>query len=446
VYNLRWFGSSISTGPLLLLPATWLVPLSPGHDQINLPAAALAADQSLAPIGHGRFGNAPSSPVRLDRRSLDCPTSVDDIACWDREPANSERTTTVGDIRREVRSLGSEVRLCWICGAVADSREHKFKRSDLLRAADSWSPSDQPSLLRGNRLTRIRGPNSNLVKFSSNICHDCNTTRTQPYDRAYEVFSNWVVPAGARLLDYNELDFSEIYGSEFSHGVLSLLRYVAKHFGCRIVHEGSPLPSDLAAALGRDDLSPFTVSFNVSATCGDFPIRGTVGNYPVVSVISRVTGEVNSPKYLSGFFSGYLDIIYHYDLPLCYPWEGDVISAPQRRVRLGHYDPVNSQPHPANNEAPGRERRSVFRIGNKDFVIPELSPQHWRHIMSLEMPRKEMTIRENLDARIAVIQAIVSPLYPAVTYDFLRQHLTVSLSDQILASVFWEFDDQIEGG
>jgi hypothetical protein len=218
---------------------------------------------------------------------------------------------------------------------------------------------------------------------------------------------------------------------------------VAKHFGCRIVHEGSPLPPDLAAALKRDDLSPLTVSFNTSTTWGDFSIRGTVGNYPVLGVISRVTGEISEPKYVSGFFSGNLAIIYHYDYSIYYPWEGDAISGPQKRVRLGHYDPANLQPHPANNEGPGRERRIILRIGNEDFVIPELSPQHWRHIMSLQMPREGMTIRDNINARITVIHAILSPLYPVVTYDFLRQHLTVPLSDKIFATIFGTFDEQL---
>jgi hypothetical protein len=56
--------------------------------------------------------------------------------------------------------------------------------------------------------------------------------------------------------------------------------------------------------------------------------------------------------------------------------------------------------------------------------------------MSLNMPHDGMTIRENLNARITVIHAILSPLYPAVTYDFLRHHLTVPLSEEIFARVF----------
>jgi hypothetical protein len=38
-----------------------------------------------------------------------------------------------------------------------------------------------------------------------------------------------------------------------------------------------------------------------------------------------------------------------------------------------------------------------------------------------------------LDPRIALIHAILAPLYPAVTYDFLKQHLTVPLTDEIFA-------------
>jgi hypothetical protein len=338
---------------------------------------------------------------------------------------------------REVSTLASESRPCWICGAPADSREHKFKRSDLLRASDSWSPTDQPSLLRDNRLRRLQGPNSNLVKFDKNLCYECNTTRTQPYDRAYEVLSNWAAQADASLLNYGELDFAQIYGPEFADEVLNLLRYVAKHFGCRTVAEGSPLPPDLAISLERDDLSPFTVSFSASATWGHLPIRGTVGNYPVFGVISRSTGEVASPRYISGFFSGYLDIIYHYDFPSFYPWEGDAISAPQRRVRFGHYDPANLQPHIANYEGPG-ERRNIFRIGDQDLGIPDLSPEQRRRIRSLKGAHGETTTRDSLDARTALIHAILAPIYPAVTYDFLKQHLTIPLTDEIFAMTLRE--------
>jgi hypothetical protein len=120
------------------------------------------------------------------------------------------------------------------------------------------------------------------------------------------------------------------------------------------------------------------------------------------------------------------------NFPSFYPWEGDAISGAQKRVRLGHYDRANLQPHIANNEAPG-DRRNIFRIGNQDLGIPDLSPEQRRRIMLLKSGHGETATRDNLDARIAVIQAILAPLYPAVTYDFLRQHLTIPLTDDIFA-------------
>jgi hypothetical protein len=333
--------------------------------------------------------------------------------------------------------VGTESHQCWICGAAADSREHKFKRSDLQRASGSWSPTDQPSLLRENRFRRLQGPNSNLVKFSKNICCECNTTRTQAYDKAYEIFSDWAAQANSNLLNYDELDFSQIYGPDFEDSVLNLLKYVAKHFGCRVVAEGSPLPPDLAGSLKRDDLSSLSISFNSSTTWGDFPVRGTVGNYPVGGVISRSTGGVASPRYLSGFFSGYLDIIYHYDFPTFYPWEGNLISAPQRRVRFGHYDPANLQPHIANHEFPGA-RRNIFRIGDRDFGIPQLSREQRRRIMLLIGADTETTTPDDLDERIAVIHAMLTPIYPIVTQDYLWQHLTVPVTDEIFSIALGE--------
>jgi hypothetical protein len=75
---------------------------------------------------------------------------------------------------------------CWICGGLANSREHKFKKSDLIRSSTTWAPDDQPYLVAGGMQRRIPSPNSKIATFGKVLCSDCNSTRTQPFDRAYE--------------------------------------------------------------------------------------------------------------------------------------------------------------------------------------------------------------------------------------------------------------------
>jgi hypothetical protein len=89
---------------------------------------------------------------------------------------------------------------CWICGNLADSREHKFKRSDVAQSSKTWAPNDQPYYFGEGGSRRIQGPGSELVKFEKILCHRCNTTRTQPFDRAYERFTEWVNRKGNFLM------------------------------------------------------------------------------------------------------------------------------------------------------------------------------------------------------------------------------------------------------
>jgi len=59
---------------------------------------------------------------------------------------------------------------CWWCGNQADSKEHKYKRSDLIKEFGRGSYSGDKELVRvfDSQLRKIQGPNSNEVKFSNN--------------------------------------------------------------------------------------------------------------------------------------------------------------------------------------------------------------------------------------------------------------------------------------
>jgi hypothetical protein len=235
--------------------------------------------------------------------------------------------------------MTSEQRTCWICGDSANSREHKFKRSDLPQSGKPWTTTDQPYFVGEKGLRRIQGPDSALVKFGKVLCQQCNTTRSQPFDRAYERFSAWVNQKGADLLRYEELDFAEIYGANCQPDVLNLLKYFAKHLGCRIASDDYSLPSNLGTSLlVGEDLAPFEVSLARNPELAGAPIRGhgVLHNFPLIGMASPTTGAVHEP-YISGMVVGYLDVIYRYNYRQRFAWEGDAVIPSNPRVRFGKF-------------------------------------------------------------------------------------------------------------
>jgi hypothetical protein len=84
--------------------------------------------------------------------------------------------------------------LCWICNRnEANSGEHKTKRSDLL--AILGKPTQEAPFYYHDlhRMGRpVKSLDAKILKSPVRICTDCNTTRTQPHDRAWERMSDWL--------------------------------------------------------------------------------------------------------------------------------------------------------------------------------------------------------------------------------------------------------------
>lgn len=82
---------------------------------------------------------------------------------------------------------------CWICGKIADSSEHKIKKSNLVKLWGKGPYKGDNALLRlkNSQQDAIQGPDSAILKFNKNLCHNCNSTRTQPFDNAYDEFIQW---------------------------------------------------------------------------------------------------------------------------------------------------------------------------------------------------------------------------------------------------------------
>ena len=326
---------------------------------------------------------------------------------------------------------------CWICGAAADTREHKFKRSDLVRSSTTWALDDQPYFVGGGGWRRIPSPNSRLATFGKILCADCNSARTQPFDRAYEVFSAWVNGAGDNIMTMPRLDFTDIYGADFQTSVLNLQKYFVKHLGCRVASDHYQVPPGLAPSLCADDLKPFEISFARSRQLGELPARGPgiLANYALFGTYSNSRGEVNGP-YITGTVVGYLDVIARYDFSDRYDWEGDSVNHHIPHVQLGLYEGPVSGLHLFDGHTPGPSNSRDFRIGDSDFRLPILSSEHMKYILSLDRPESGMTLEQNIECRLRISHAILSPFFPDMTTQFLEENLSIPDTDALWELAF----------
>lgn len=148
--------------------------------------------------------------------------------------------------------------VCWWCRAApAATGEHKFKRTDL-----SVLMGDRKELVWGSgdgRRRDLRGHGAlkrdrhGVIKFMKSLCAVCNNARSRPFDIAYEPFADYLRRHPPRL--FPGVALHRVYGDEWAASSLNLARYYAKHFGCRCVRAGVPVPESLRAFLdGAEDI------------------------------------------------------------------------------------------------------------------------------------------------------------------------------------------------
>lgn len=188
---------------------------------------------------------------------------------------------------------------CWICGAEADSAEHRLKKSDLVRV-HGRGPYKGPTALshvRGGKETLVQGPGSWIVKYSPSLCQHCNSTRTQPFDRAYDQFIDWIMKNNEGIVLHRRfIDFAEIYGSDWESRQLYLYKYFSKSFGCRLVDAGANVPADVVELIGKDRFRTglrLTVAVNEDILLMSSKDRdGFIGKGDLLSWASPHTQEV----------------------------------------------------------------------------------------------------------------------------------------------------------
>ena len=138
----------------------------------------------------------------------------------------------------------NELPTCWWCGNHANSREHKFKASEL-RASHGIAWQGDSAVVHGTfegAQQVVRGPKADELKWAPSMCQDCNNRRSQPFDRAYDQLLGFIQTNEDIVLEANELSFQDVFGNDWRNARANLVKYWVKHICCRAVDMGLAVP------------------------------------------------------------------------------------------------------------------------------------------------------------------------------------------------------------
>jgi hypothetical protein len=135
--------------------------------------------------------------------------------------------------------IRAQIGTCWWCRSPADSREHKFKRTDIERGFGPGPYREGRTLVRqghDDRPSDVTGSKSKVFKFEPMICSRCNGARSQPFDYAYDRFMDHIFDNEEAVTGSGEIDLREVYGAEWESKSIDLACYFVKHICCRLAN------------------------------------------------------------------------------------------------------------------------------------------------------------------------------------------------------------------
>ncbi|MET7323020.1 hypothetical protein [Streptomyces sp. NPDC005549] len=157
---------------------------------------------------------------------------------------------------------------CWWCGNKADSREHRYKRSDVVRnfQTDAWKAGVIRVRGGSSREEYIQGANSGKLKFAKVLCARCNNERSQAFDRAYDVFAEYLHTEEELIASTGEVRMSAIFGTNWSERTSDLLKYFVKHICCRLAEDRLRVPDGVVDFLNdaRADLPHVQIEISIN--------------------------------------------------------------------------------------------------------------------------------------------------------------------------------------
>lgn len=202
---------------------------------------------------------------------------------------------------------------CWLCLNEANSREHIIKKSDIVRAYGRQLQKNSLSHVRAGVQRLLQSPDSKIIKYEPSLCHTCNTTITQPFDRAYDTFINYIYKNENDILRKRFIDFYDVYGESFEEGQRNLYKYFTKSFACRLYSANHKVPEDVVALMCKEHFqTALRLNFSVSEDIIAMPkdVRdGFIGKGELFAMLNKKdTSIVNGytwNEHVSWFFTSY---------------------------------------------------------------------------------------------------------------------------------------------
>lgn len=165
---------------------------------------------------------------------------------------------------------------CWWCNDIANSREHRFKRTDVVREFGN-SPFPKGSVIKtpGNfivdKALPIQGPNSNYLKFQINICHKCNSSRSRNYDIAYDKFMDYLKNNEETIFSTHEVNLYNVYGSNWRDGYSNLIKYYIKNICTRFAENMIFIEPEIINFLASEShLNHLSINFQIRTDWAEF--------------------------------------------------------------------------------------------------------------------------------------------------------------------------------
>lgn len=203
---------------------------------------------------------------------------------------------------------------CWWCGAPATTEEHRIKHSTLRRVAlDGNAKIDPRNVFK--KSADFEGVLHSIkkgaqVRWRKNLCAECNNSRSQPFDLAYDVFEEFLVDHADVMMRWKRLDWSAVYGVAWQEGAANLARYFAKQIGCMLATQRLPVPEDLIRFLDGEARCPSTC-FSVAINCRVADAHKVMRRHGFDDGMSNFVGLLDSIAYASeGRLTG-VDYGYH---------------------------------------------------------------------------------------------------------------------------------------
>ncbi|HET9909335.1 MAG TPA: hypothetical protein VFQ23_21995 [Anaerolineales bacterium] len=148
---------------------------------------------------------------------------------------------------------------CWWCGNKADSGEHKYKKTDLVREFGTGPYKGSNSIVRvlNGKQRIIQGPDSQEAKFESNLCRTCNNAKSQPFDYEYDTFTTFIKEEEDRIYTTRQFKLSDIFGSNWMPKKQNLVRYFVKHICCRVAASNILIEPEIIEFLNGGSVSQY---------------------------------------------------------------------------------------------------------------------------------------------------------------------------------------------